>query len=150
MEAWASSAMELLLEFLGACFSLRDAEAELGGGSRGGGCHGWPRGETELGAGHRWKKGALREGEQRRHAMDAGELAARARTRGDAAPWLEQRWRWGRRPPVPAARQEEQGGCHAMAGLAPCALPAARGGRNQGEKKWRLGKIEGWEWKISK
>jgi hypothetical protein len=82
--------------------------------------------------------------------MDAGELAARARTRGDAAPWLEQRWRWGRRPPVPAARQEKQGGCRAMAGLAPCAVPVARGGRNQGEKKWRLGKIEGWEWKISK
>jgi hypothetical protein len=40
--------------------------------------------------------------------------------------------RWGRRPPVPAARQEKQGGCRAMAGLAPCALPAARGGRSQG------------------
>jgi hypothetical protein len=75
--------------------------------------------------------------------MDAGELAARARTRGDAAPWLEQRWRWGRRPPVPAARQEKQGECRAMAGLAPCALPAARGGRSQGEKKWRLGKNRG-------
>ena len=34
MEAWASSAMELLLEFLGACSSLRDGEAELGEGRR--------------------------------------------------------------------------------------------------------------------
>jgi hypothetical protein len=34
------------------------------------------QGKTELGAGQRWKKGVLREGEQRRRAMDAGELAA--------------------------------------------------------------------------
>jgi hypothetical protein len=34
MEAWASSAVELLLELLGACSSLRDGEAELGEGSR--------------------------------------------------------------------------------------------------------------------
>jgi hypothetical protein len=60
--------------------------------------------------------------------MDAGELAARARTRGDAAPWMEQGWCWGRRPPVPATRQEKHGGCRTMAGLAPCALPATRGG----------------------
>jgi hypothetical protein len=34
---------------------------------------------------------APREGEQRHRAMDAGELTARAQTRGGAAPWLEQR-----------------------------------------------------------
>jgi hypothetical protein len=49
----------------------------------------------------------------------------------------------GKKAPVPAARQEKQGECRAMAGLAPCALPAARGGRTQGEKKWRLGKNRG-------
>jgi hypothetical protein len=66
------------------------------------------------------QKGALGEGEQRRHTMDAGELAARARTRGDAAPWLEQRWRWGKKT-------------------------AWGGGR-----EWRLKFFEGWECKIAK
>ena len=136
MEAWASSAMELLLEFLGACFSLRDAEAELGGGSRGGGCHGWPRGETELGAGHRWKKGALREGEQRHCAMDAGELAARARTRGCVAPWLEQRGPRPRGTPLSSAgrgvRSRENGRGGEIGRLA--------GGRRRGRREGRHGR----------
>jgi hypothetical protein len=60
-------------------------------------------------AGGRRAEGVLGEGEQRRHTMDAGELAARARTRGDAAPWLEQRWRWGRRPlSQPLARRNRE------------------------------------------
>jgi hypothetical protein len=92
------------------------------------------------------EQGALREGEQRRHAMDAGELAARARTRGDVTPWLEQRWRWRRRPPVPAARQEEQGGCHAMAGLAPYAGCCCREQRGRRQGLWLVAareKMEG-------
>ena len=61
------------------------------------------RGETELGVGQRWKKRALWEGEQRRRAMDVGELAARARTQGDAAPWLEQRGPRPRETPLSSA-----------------------------------------------
>jgi hypothetical protein len=94
------------------------------------------RGETELGVGQRWKKRALREGEQRRRAMDVGELAARARTQGDAAPWLEQRGPRPRETPLSSAghgvRSRKKNGRGGEIGL-----PA--GGRRRGRREGRHG-----------
>jgi hypothetical protein len=79
---------------------------------------------------------------------------------GEASAWRPNQGRWSSLPWAKKGRggsrlgrriEEEGLGRHGEEGSrAPCALPAARGGRSQGEKKWRLGKIEGWEWKISK
>jgi hypothetical protein len=72
------------------------------------------------------------------------ELAPAGRSRGEKG---GQPWEGARRPEGKAPAGDPWSSC---AGCCCRGRIPARGRRRQGRRKWWLGKIEGWEWKIPK
>jgi hypothetical protein len=122
------------------CYCVKENEQrrrrERGAGWNFSGCHPW--GELLLGACSSLRDGEAELGEGSRCSMPLGKKGAAARLQGDAERREQRPTPW-----LPAAKSSgkkmQQGG----------SVQSCCARKKTGTKKWRLGRSEGWEWKIA-